>query len=338
MVACIIIKGCLMAIYRCEHSLNNVYIIDTHQFSLENITSVFCYYDGERALLFDTGTSDNVDRILESMRMAGIPPEKLAGVVPSHYHFDHGGGCSAFWHRMREINPDFRIYTGGLTKHKLQTPGNHIKGASTTFGSFTGTMEPIPDEAFVLVAYDSFLPLQFENGARVLLLHTPGHTHDHCSPSVIIGGRCVFCFSGETCGTLYTDDEILTTPTSMPPNFSYRHYMESMQRVKSLNAEMIGFCHFGIIEGRPYVEEIFADHEKLMTGFMTAIKEAFSENPSTSHVLQRTEYLWRGRISPSFKNVKGSENFFQNLQLAITYGVMIDLGFRKSKYEARTEY
>ena len=331
-------QGWVMAIYRYEHNLNNVHIVDTHQFNLQSITSVFCYYDGEQALLFDTGTSDNVERILSSLANAGIPVEKLAGVVPSHYHFDHGGGCSAFWHRMQKINPDFRIYTGELTKLKLQAPGYHIKGASTTFGSFTGTMEMIPDEAFIVIPYNSYLPMRFNNGARVLLLHTPGHTHDHCSPSVMIDGRCVFCFSGETCGTSYTDDAILTTPTSMPPNFSYKHYMHSMKKVRSLNPEMIGFCHFGIISGKEHVDELFADHEKLMIDFIAAITEAFNENPSTSHVLQRTEYLWKGRISPSFKHVKGSEHFFQNLQLAITYGAMIDLGFRESKYETRTDY
>ncbi len=327
-----------MAIYREETRFGNVYIIDTNQFNLKSITSVFCYYDGERALLFDTGTSDNVDKVLKSLETAGIPAQKLIGVVPSHYHFDHGGGCSAFWHRMRKINPEFRVYTGELTWKKLQDPSGHIQGASTTFGRFVGTMEPIPDEAFVIVPYNEYLPVQFSDGGRVLLLHTPGHTHDHCSPSVIIDGRCVFCFAGETCGTSYTDDAILTTPSSMPPNFSYRHYMNSMNKVKMLNPEMIGLCHFGIISGTAHVAELFADHEKLMNEFIAAITEAFRENPSTAHVLARTEYLWKGRISPSFKNVKGSENFFQNLLLAITYGAMIDLGFRKSKYEDRTEY
>lgn len=327
-----------MTIYREECRIDNVYIIDTNQFNLKSITSVFCYYDGEKGLLFDTGTSDNAGTILDSLKRYGIPAEKIFGVVPSHYHFDHGGGCSEFWRTMQTINPDFHIYTGELTKQKLQAPGNHIKGASTTFGTFTGTMESVPDEAFVVVPYDSYLPLQFNNGARVLLLHTPGHTHDHCSPSVIKEDRCIFCFSGETCGTSYTNDAILTTPTSMPPNFSYRHYMESMKKVQTLNPEMIGFCHFGIVSGKAHVDELFADHEKLMIDFIAALTKAFRENPSTAYVLARTEYLWRGRISPSFREVKGSENFFQNLQLAITYGAMIDLGFRESKYETRTEY
>lgn len=326
-----------MTIHRKQERLGNLCIIDTKQFGLERITSVFCWYDGEKALLFDVGTSHNVESVLESLSGFGIPPEKLTGIVPSHYHFDHGGGSSALWHRMRGINPDFHIYTGILTKRKLQDPGGHIKGAITTFGSFVGTMEPVPDEAFVVVPYGSYLPVEFNDGCRVKLVHTPGHTHDHCSPSVMAGSRCVFCFSGEACGTSYTDDVILTTPTSMPANFSFSHYMESIGIVKALDPEIIGFCHFGAVSGE-HVPGLFGDHVKIMNDFIAGIKEAYSEDNSTAHVLARTEHLWHGRISPAFRTVMGSENFFQNLQLAITYGAMIDLGFRESKYEERTEY
>lgn len=326
-----------MTIHRKEERLGNLYIIDTRQFNLERITSVFCWYDGEKALLFDAGTSDNVESVLGSLKGFGIPLEKLTGIVPSHYHFDHGGGSSALWRRMREINPDFHVYTGILTMQKLQNSAGHIKGASTTFGPFVGSMEPLPDSAFIIVPYGEFLPVEFNDGARVKLVHTPGHTHDHCSPSVMIGGRCVFCFSGETCGTTYTDDMVMTTPTSMPPNFSFAHYMKSMETVRALSPEIIGFCHFGAISGE-HVPALFEDHEQIMNSFIAGIKEAYAEDNSTAHVLARTGHLWQGRISPAFKTVKGSENFFRNLQLAITYGAMIDLGYRASRYEERTGY
>lgn len=327
-----------MAVYRKETRLGNVYIIDLNQFGLESLTGVYCYYDGERGMLFDTGTSDNVDAIFRSLERHGIPAEKLAGIVPSHYHFDHGGGCSAFWHRMRNINPDFRVYTGILTKEKLQNPGNHIKGASTTFGSFTGTMEYIPDEAFVIVEYESFLPVKFNDGARVKLLHTPGHTHDHCSPSVMINDECIFCFAGETCGTYYTDGRVLTTPSSMPPNFSWKHYMESMEKIRLLDPAMIGFCHFGIITGADEISMVFDDHVNFMNQFRDAVIKAFHEDNSTAHVMERTAYLWEGRFGQALLGAPGSEHFFRNLRLALTYGLMIDLGFRESKYEVRTQY
>jgi len=145
-----------MSIIREECRIGNLCIIDTGQFNLRTLTSVFCWYDGERALLMEAGTSDNTCVILDSLKRSGIPLSKLAGVVPSHYHFDHGGGCAELWRRMQEFNSSFRIYTTPLTKYKLQNPASHLRGAGTTFGKFVGTMEAVPDEAFVILEPDSY--------------------------------------------------------------------------------------------------------------------------------------------------------------------------------------
>lgn len=323
-----------MSIIREEQRIDNLYIIDTGQFNLPSLTSVFCWYDGDKALLMDAGTSDNTDAILESFKNSGIPPEKLTGVLPSHYHFDHGGGSSALWKKMQGINPDFRIYTTSLTKRKLQDAASHLRGAATTFGQFVGTMEPAPDDAFVLLHPDSYIPLEFNDGAKIKLLHTPGHTPDHCSPAVMIGGRCVFCFAAEACGTMYTNSEILTTPSSMPPNFNYSDYVRSFEKVRSINPDMIGLCHFGVVSGSD-VNVLFEDHALFMDRLREGIIEAFREDQSTSHVMKATEHLWERRIDRGFHSMKGSELFFGNLRLALTYGIMVDLGLREPKYEER---
>lgn len=323
-----------MSIIREERKADNLYIIDTGQFNLPTLTSVFCWYDGEKALLMDAGTSDNTDSIFQSLKNFGILPEKLTGVLPSHYHFDHGGGASALWSRMREINSDFSIYTTSLTKRKLMDAASHLRGAGTTFGRFVGTMVPPPDEAFILLEPDSYLPLEFNDGARIKLLHTPGHTPDHCSPAVMKDGRCVFCFAAEACGTMYADREILTTPSSMPPNFNFRDYMASLEKVRSQKTEMIGLCHFGVLTGDDIVL-LFDDHISFMKRLRDEILEAFSENQSTSYVMKATEHLWERRIDSTFHEMKGSELFFGNLRLALTYGLMVDLGLREPKYEER---
>ncbi|HRX46771.1 MAG TPA: MBL fold metallo-hydrolase [Spirochaetota bacterium] len=323
-----------MSIIREERRIENLYIIDTGQFNLPSLTSVFCWFDGERALLMDAGTSDNTDAILQSLTGFGIPPEKLIGVLPSHYHFDHGGGSSALWHRMREINPDFRIYTTALTKRKLMDGASHLRGAATTFGQFVGTMEPPPDDAFILLEPDSFLPLEFNDGSRIKLIHTPGHTPDHCSPAVMREGRCVFCFAAEACGTMYTSRVILTTPSSMPPNFRFADYIKSFEKVRAIQPEMLGLCHFGVITGDD-IETLFDDHLSFMINLRDGIAEAFKKNPSTSQVMNATEHLWENRIDSGFHDIKGSELFFGSLRLALTYGIMVDLGLREPKYEER---
>ena len=196
-------------------------------------------------------------------------------------------------------------------------------------------MEPLPDEAFTIVEFDDFLPVEFSRGERVQLLHAPGHTPDHCSPSVVLNGRTIFTFAGEALGTIYTNSKILTTPTSMPPNFRYDDYVASMLKLREMKPELIGFCHFGILSGDD-IDFVFNEHLEFMYQFRSGIIEAFNENPSTEHVLARTAYLWKDRIDSEFAGIKGSDAFFGNLRLALTYGVMVDLGFRKPKYESKT--
>jgi glyoxylase-like metal-dependent hydrolase (beta-lactamase superfamily II) len=325
-----------MAFERKECRIGNVYLIDTLQFNMEIITSVFCYSDGEKSLLMDIGTSENIDTVFNSLTRHGIALESLEGVVLSHYHFDHGGGSAELWERMQSINKNFKVYTNLITKQNLQNSAGHIGGARTTFGNFVGTMEPIPDEAFYIVEMDDFLPVEFAAGERVKLLHTPGHTSDHCSPSVMLGDRTIFTFAGEALGTIYTNDKMLSTPTSMPPNFRYDDYIRSMYKIRSMHPELIGFCHFGILSGTDDISFVFNDHLHFMNLFRDEIIAAFNEDPSTSHVLSKTEYLWKNRIDSDFAKIKGSEAFFGNLRLALTYGVMVDLGFRSPKYESKT--
>lgn len=325
-----------MAFHRKECRMGNVYLIDTLQFDMETITSVFCYSDGEKSLLMDIGTSDNIDAVFRSLIRQGVALESIIGIVPSHYHFDHGGGSAELWNRIKGINKNFRIYTNRITKDKLQDSADHLRGAKTTFGKFVGTMDPVPEDVFCIVEPDGFLPVEFSGGEKVQLLYTPGHTVDHCSPSVMADGRAIFTFAGEALGTVYTSKRMLSTPTSMPPNFRYDDYIASMEKLRLLNPELIGFCHFGMISGADDINFVFNDHLNFMIQFRQEIIEAFSEDPSTSHVMTRTEHLWKDRIDSEFSGIKGSEAFFGNLRLALTYGLMVDLGLRGPKYESKT--
>ncbi len=325
-----------MGIIRKQGWVNpGLYMIDTMQFNMSRITAVFCYWDGKRGVLMDIGTSDNISRVLEVLDEAGIPASKLAGITLSHYHFDHGGGCAELWKRMKFINEDFRIFTTSRTKEFLQNAEGHVRGAGTTFGAFVGTMESVPDEAFEIVGEDCSLPIEFADGAKIKLVHSPGHSPDHCSPSVIRNGRVEFMFVGEACGTFYTEDCILTTPSSMPPNFRYNEYMESLSKIRAMKPEMTGFCHFGVISGRDDVEYFFGEHVSFMERLRAGIIAAFNENPSTARVLEKTASLWENRFDRSLLDVSGSDSFFKNLRLALTYGIMIDLGFREPRYEER---
>lgn len=323
----------LMPVHRDSYKKNNIILIDTMQFGVPAVATAFCYYDGEKALLMDVGTSDNVETVLSTLEKEGIRPEQIVGITLTHYHFDHGGGTAELWRRIKEHNPEFRIYTTALTRDYLNNSASHLEGAQTTFGPFVGTMEPIPDDAFVIVEPEGLIPVNFKTGDQIRLYHTPGHSPDHCSPCIFKDGNPVFIFAGEAAGASHNPYKLYTSPTSMPPNFNYDIYMTSFEKIIDIRAEAVGFCHFGIVSGSEDLDFLYNDHRKFMMNFRDAVTEAFSEKQSTGYVLQKTEHLWDDRFNPDQLKRPGSKDFFTNIRLAATYGFMIGLGMRKPKYE-----
>jgi len=119
------------------------------------------------------------------------------------------------------------------------------------------------------------------DGYRLQLTAVPGHSDDHCAPTLFQNGRPVFCFSGESCGALCRAPTPISMPTSMPPTFNFETCMDSCRKVASLAPEILGFGHFGAIDGKAELTDYLAQHQKF----------------------------------------------------AFTFGMMIDLGYRKAKYE-----
>ncbi|WP_371803212.1 MBL fold metallo-hydrolase [Candidatus Lokiarchaeum ossiferum] len=327
-------------VYKPSEILKNVYLIDTMQFSIPRITSAYCYWDGEKCLLMDIGTSDNVPIVIRALKKMHIPLEKVEGIILTHYHFDHAGGSLRLWRKLVKRNPNFKIITTKKMREKLQNAEDHIIGARTTFGEFVGTMKPISpefaDQAFFEVEPDSPLPLNLKNNYVLQLLSTPGHTEGHLSPTIFQNNSPIFCFAGETVGCLYHSTKISPQPTSMPPNFNYDLTMQSLEKLRKLNPINLAFCHFGVITGSEDVNQYFEEFQEYMTSLRSTVIELYSKNPSTKFIVENTASFFSSngeRVDEYYRTVPQSQKFFKNLHLALIYGLLVDLGYRKSKYE-----
>lgn len=316
----------------CENIFHN----DTLQFGVPRIASSFYFWNGSICILIDVGTSDNVNTIIKTLKKNNVPLSKVKGIIPSHYHFDHGGGSLKLWRKMVEINPDFKIIVPQDMHDNLQDAVGHLEGARTTFGDFVGTMDSVPEEAYQIVKKDVDLPIDLKDDWKIRLISTPGHTADHCSPAILKNGKYHFIFIGEASGTLFNSSKIVSLPTCMPPNFKNEDYMKSLSKLTELKPKNVGFGHFGGIRGERDGQIFLREHKKYMEEFRSEINRLYSENPSTRYVLENMgEKLWESRIDPYYSSTPLSVNFFKNLRLALTYGMMIDLGFRQPKYEKK---
>ena len=310
----------------------HVYLADTIQFKKKGQTSIFFYWDGTTCLLMDVGTSNDVETLLKNLNKIGIPYDKVLGIVVTHYHFDHAGGVTRLWQKFSEQYQNFKIFVPKDTYHKLQNAETHMIGAKTTYGNSVGEMNRLPENAYTIVEKDVPLPLKLADGYQLHLITTPGHTDDHCAPTLFQNNKPVFCFSGESCGALCRETIPVSMPTSMPPAFNFEKYMESCRKIALLSPEILGFCHFGAIIGKEKIADYLAQHQDDMVQFRETVIQAYRVQTDTRYVVRQVLKFFEQQktISPN-----ESEPNSPNVIFAITYGMMVDLGYRNPKYEQR---
>ena len=310
----------------CKH----IWLADTRQFNRDQQTSMFIYWDGNRCLLMDVGTSNDIDRLFKNLNHIGIPKQKIAGIVVTHYHFDHAGGVPGLWQALSKQNPDFKIFVPKDTCQKLQNAKAHMAGAKSTYGKKVGDTPKLPRTAYEIIEKDVPLPLELARGHSIELVASPGHTPDHCAPTVFKNGVPVFSFSGESCGALCHAAGLVSMPTSMPPGFCFDAYMQSCQKIAALEPEILGFCHFGAIIGKNEIAQYLFRHQNKMKAFRDIVIRAYGEQPDTRYVVGQVVDFFKQRGPVSRHD---SEPNSLNVIFAITFGMMVDLGYRKPKYE-----
>ena len=313
--------------------------VDIRGLEVKRILSCYiCEFDDNCSVILDCGSSLEVKNLLRYIKRNNIRLSSIKYLITTHHHFDHTGGMWKLYEEIKKHNPNVKIITNHKTKELLNDYEDHLNRAKSTFGNFIGDMKSIEDNAFILIEPTKNFgdkPNLYEivdifkvNGEEIKLsiLKTPGHTPDHQCPLFINKNNEIeFIFLGEAVGTLYHTTKLLTLPTSMPISFKYKEYMETLENLKILSPLKAGFCHFGVVNGRENVREVILEHESFMKEYRAKIIKYYEEKPETSHVvknitsflIQRTDLM--SRESPDLKNII----------LAIVYGMMIDLGYRK---------
>lgn len=122
-------------------------------------------------IIVDTGTGENIEYVLNSLKKANLSPSDISMIVNTHCHFDHVGGN--------------KFFDSKLAIHEKDAPalenGDNIATAAYMFGR---SVEPAKVD-FKLTEGDKIHDFE--------VIHTPGHT---------IGGICLYdsetLISGDT--------------------------------------------------------------------------------------------------------------------------------------------
>jgi len=304
---------------------SEIYHLDIEQYNMSRSCSIFFLVTPESIVIMDVGTSDDVDSIFEFMKINNFPLKKTQYLVPSHHHFDHFGGGWKLWKVIHDFNPDVKVLTTGKTKRLLQNPSDHIIRAKRTFGEFVGVMKPLPDDAYEIVKLNR--PIQIIGLEKQFqLISTPGHTSDHVSPTLFDEDKTEFIYLSECAGGLLHSEKLVTLPSSMPPEFDFHTYIQSLTKVINLKPQNIGYAHAGVVKGHEAVRLVLKEHRDFSFFFRDFVKNKYLERGETRYVVEQfIEQIMQERSDVHYNEL------YSNYVVAVVYGQLIDLGFKGPK-------
>jgi len=306
-----------------------IHHIDLKQYNFPELCSAFVLKTPKSSVIMDCGTSNDIPTLLDYITSElGLSLKQISYLIPTHYHFDHFGGGWKLWGSLKEYNPDIKILTTNKTKKQLQNPVIHMKRAHRTFGDFIGEMNPIMDEAFEIYNTGEEIPLLgLKKDQSFQLISTPGHTPDHICPTLSEGNQVEFSFIGEAAGGLFNIGKPVILGTSMPPEFQFTKYVQSLKKIQTLKPESIGLGHFGAIKGEENVSEYLNESMAFAVSFRNFVKEKYMEKSETKYIVEQfIEKKLANKIDVTHSNA-----FLTKIIVALVYGQLIDLGLRKPK-------
>jgi len=212
------------------------HLADVRMFGQEDFGAIYLI-DDERKAIIETGTSWEVDRILDAVRTFGLRPADIDALLVSHIHLDHAGGAGFLLDSM----PRAKVYVHERGVRHLIDPSKLVSSAKAALGPDSkefGTMRPIPADRLVSVTDG----LRVDLGKHELVMvDSPGHA-PHELTILDLHNHCLY--TGDAAGLYFPGDEMLL-PIAPAPAFDLEKNLASLARILTLEPRALLFSHYG---------------------------------------------------------------------------------------------
>ena len=214
-----------------------IHVLDTRQLGRPGIIAATALETDDGIALFDTGPESTFGNVAAEMSKVGARVEDVRHVFLSHIHFDHAG---AAW-RFAELGATIYVHSRGAPH--LIDPARLVESATRIFGDemekLWGRIAAVSEER-VRVLHDGDVVRL--GGLEVRALETPGHASHH---HVYHWDDNVF--GGDIAGVRIGGGPPI--PPFVPPELHVESWLESIAKIRALNAAQLYLPHFGLVTG-----------------------------------------------------------------------------------------
>lgn len=223
-----------------EEIISGVYLIGGSSITSADDAAIYLINFREELVLIDSGAGRSLSQIVRNIEMLGLNPADISHLILTHCHIDHIGSAPFFK----------KLYGTKILIHELDAGAVETGDSRKTAAGWYGT-------TFPPLAVDRKLKGEHETlkfgGEELHCLHTPGHTPGSISLYLDRGGKRVL-FGQDIHGPFHKDFDS-----------DIELWKKSMQKLLTLNADILCEGHFGIFESRErvrgYIERYLEEYE-----------------------------------------------------------------------------
>jgi glyoxylase-like metal-dependent hydrolase (beta-lactamase superfamily II) len=217
---------------------DNIYRFETQLLVMTSPFTVYLIKESQ-GVVIEPGPGALVPRIQEAMKKLGM--KDLAYIIPTHIHVDHAGGAG----KLAQLFPKAKVLVHPAGVKHVVNPARLIESTKTVFGADFeagfGPILPVPESQIKAVEDGEIIKV----GKRELqIIYAPGHAPHHM---VIFDRSVKGIFCGEALGLPGGEGNRILLPAVAPPSFDQEIYVETMEKLRKLNARILFYSHGGVV-------------------------------------------------------------------------------------------
>lgn len=220
----------------------SIYLIDT--LALGNAKTVACYLIVDKKVaLIDMGYSSSKDTIVNDIRSLNLTLMDIDYLIPTHLHLDHCGSLGYL-----AMHSDAEIVTHARAVKHILDPSRLIASVKQVFGEhaldvFGSPIAVQPSKSIIGVDKNNNYNLDL-GSIELTCIDAEGHAPHQIA--VYINANTTLIATADSVSMLYPNFPYCFVPTTPPPSFDYKKYIETVNRLKEFDARVLLMPHFGI--------------------------------------------------------------------------------------------